>query len=280
MKVGVIGGSGWLGGAIVDAILGAEIALPEHLTVSYRSAPPVSRVGVATTKDNQDLVDRSDVVILSVRPADWGALRISAAGKLVISVMAGVTIAQMAERLATPRIIRSLPNAAAEVRKSYTPWVASKTATADDRQAARRIFAACGAEDEVKTEADIDYLTGLSGSGPAFPALLAASMMDDAVARGVSPDIARRAVNAVIVGAGRLLEARDADPRETVGVFLDYRGTTAAAIEAMRSAGFAASIRDGLGAALERAAELSLSSEPVTAAPPLPQHPAAKSGSD
>jgi pyrroline-5-carboxylate reductase len=101
-------------------------------------------------------------------------------------------------------------------------------------------------------------LTGLSGSGPGFAALLAASMMDDAVARGIDRDIARRAVNALIVGAGRLLEAHDDDPHETVDTFVNYRGTTAAAIEAMRSAGFEAAIRDGLEAALRKAVEVSL----------------------
>lgn len=118
----MIGGAGWLGSAIVDAILGARIAAPELLSRSYRSTPPASIAGVFSTKDNQKLVDRSDVIIVSVRPADWPALAISADGTLVISVMAGVPIAQLAERLGTPRVIRALPNAAAAVRKSYTPW--------------------------------------------------------------------------------------------------------------------------------------------------------------
>jgi pyrroline-5-carboxylate reductase len=280
IRIGVIGGAGWLGSAIVDAILGARIAAPELLSRSYRSTPPTSIAGVFSTKDNQKLVDRSDVIVVSVRPADWPAIAISADRKLIISVMAGVPIAQLAERLGTTRVIRALPNAAAAVRKSYTPWVSSEGTTVHDRMIARRIFEACGSSDEVHGEAEIDYLTGLSGSGPAFPALLALSMMDDAVSRGIDPETARRAVNTLIVGAGRLLEMHDANPRETLDAFLNYGGTTAAAIEAMRSTGFEAAIRDGLEAALRKAVTLGLPLEPVTAAVPLPQSAAATRESD
>jgi pyrroline-5-carboxylate reductase len=260
IRIGVIGGGGWLGGAIVDAILAAGIVAPRSLALSYRRAPPAPLPDVVSTTDNQQLVDRSDVVIVSVRPADWRALDASAAGRLVISVMAGVPMVRLAEHFETARIVRALPNAAAAVRKSYTPWVCSTAANESDRAIARRIFEACGMADEVRSEADIDYFTGLSGGGPAFPALLAASMMDDAVARGVDPGVARRAVNALIVGAGRLLEAQDDDPHETVAAFANYRGATAAAIEAMRAAGFEAAIRDGLEAARRKAVELGAAS--------------------
>ena len=97
-------------------------------------------------------------------------------------------------------------------------------------------------EDQVPSERQIDYLSGLSGTGPAYPALLAAAMMEDAVAFGVPPEIARRAANAVIVGAGRLLEREDAAPADTVRSFLAYRGVTAADIEAMRGVGFDAAV--------------------------------------
>jgi pyrroline-5-carboxylate reductase len=267
MRIGVIGGAGWLGGAIVDAILAAGITSPQLLTISHRRALPPSISGVASTRDNQKLADRSDVIIVSVRPVDWPSLAVSGTGKLVISVMAGVPIAQLAKGFGTGRVIRALPNAAAAVRKSYTPWVCSVGTTDRDRLSARKIFEACGSADEVHTEAEIDYLTGLSGSGPAFPALLAAAMMDDAVARGMDPDIARRAVNVLIVGAGRLLEARDESPRDTVDTFVNYRGTTAAAIEAMRAAGFDAAIRHGLEAARRKAVELSRVSASTAKAP-------------
>lgn len=121
----MIGGSGWLGGAIIQGILDACLAGAELITLSYRSQQPTRFPGVHWTQDNQELVCRSDVIIVSVRPADWPVVRITADGKLVISVMAGIRLDQLTRRLQTRRVVRALPNAAAEVGKSHTPWIAS-----------------------------------------------------------------------------------------------------------------------------------------------------------
>lgn len=205
LRIGVIGGAGWLGSAIADAVLAAGIAAPENLALSYRSTRPDRFPGAFWTSDNQALADRSDVIVLSVRPADWADLAVDAGGKLVVSVMAGIRLAALCDRHGTRRAVRTLPNAAAEVRKSYTPWIATGDAGEADRAVVRAILDACGVQDEVRTEAEIDYLTGLTGSGPAFPALLAEAMMADAVAHGLDRQVARRAVNTLLVGAGRLL---------------------------------------------------------------------------
>ncbi|RWB52857.1 pyrroline-5-carboxylate reductase dimerization domain-containing protein [Mesorhizobium sp.] len=248
-KLGIVGGAGWLGGAIAGAALAAGVVRAQDIALSYRSAKPDRFSGAFWTDDNQALADRSDVIVLSVRPQDWASLKLDAKGKLVISVMAGIRLAEIGDKHGTRRVVRTLPNAAAEVGKSYTPWIASGDTTEVDRATVRAIFDACGVQDEVATERDIDYLTGLTGSGPAFPALLADAMMRDAIAFGLAPDVARRAVNTVLTGTGRLLELNDVSPADTVAAFLDYRGTTAAAIETMREAGFNEAVAKGLAAA-------------------------------
>lgn len=255
-SIGVIGGNGWLGGAIVASILKAGLISADDLTLSYRRTTPERFPRARWTRNNQELADQSDVIIVSVRPADWPALAIDARGKLVISVMAGIPLSQLAAQLNTTRAVRALPNAAAEVAQSYTPWVASANVDDQDRSLVCRIFEACGTADEVASESDVDYFTGLSGAGPAFPALLAAAMMEDARSHGIDPEIARRAVNAVFIGAGRLLEHSDERPADTVDAFLAYRGTTAAAIEAMRKAGFDSAVRSGLAEAFRKSKEM------------------------
>lgn len=257
LTIGIIGGAGWLGGAIARAIVAAGVVRPRNLALSYRGRQPAGLRDCRWTRDNQELADRSRVLIVSVRPGDWPAVAADARGRLVISVMAGVRLEALAAHHRTERVVRALPNAAAEVAKSYTPWVAAG-ATDDDRRIVRAIFGACGIEDEVGSEGDIDYLTGLTGSGPAFPALLASAMVRHAVAHGLPPQTARRGVNAVLVGAGRLLELRDACPEDTVRAFLDYRGTTAAAIEAMRGAEFDAAVAKGLAAAFGKSISMGL----------------------
>lgn len=252
IRLGIVGGAGWLGGAIASATLQAGIVQPRDLALSYRSARPDRLAGAFWTGENQALADRSDVILLSVRPQDWPALAIDARGKLVISVMAGIRLAEIGQKHATRRVVRTLPNAAAEVMRSYTPWIASTDATSEDRAFVRAILSACGLQDEVSNERDIDYLTGLTGSGPAFPALLADAMMRHAIAFGLAPEVARRAVNTVLTGTGRLLEMKDASPADTVQTFLGCRGTTASAIETMREAGFDEAVAKGLTAAFEK----------------------------
>lgn len=256
LRIGIIGGAGWLGAAIADALLDADVLPPQDLSLSYRSKRPERLLSSVWTTDNQALADNSDVIVLSVRPVDWQHLKVNAKGKLLISVMAGVSLAGLCERHETCRVVRSLPNAAAEVRKSYTPWTATGDVRQVDREIVRAIFDACGKQDEVANESEIDYLTGLSGAGPAFPALLAAAMMDDAVRHGLDPLVSWRAVNSVLIGAGRMLEKRDDCPTDTVERFLEYRGTTAAGIEAMRAAGFEGAVAAGLAAAFKKSASM------------------------
>jgi pyrroline-5-carboxylate reductase len=254
--VGIIGGAGWLGGAIAYALLDCGIVRAEDLSLSYRKNRPDRFRASFCTRDNQELANCSDVIVLSVRPADWPVLQVNAAGKLVISVMAGIGLDALSRHHQTTQAVRALPNAAAEVRKSYTPWTATRDTTPDNKALVRTIFDACGVQDEVASESQIDYLTGLSGAGPAFPALLAQAMMSDALSRGIDAVIARRAVNMLIIGAGRMLERREQCPSDTVEAFLEYRGTTAAAIEEMRASGFDAAVAHGLAAAFEKSVSM------------------------
>ena len=98
IRIGIIGGNGWIGGALARAMVETGLLPPARLTLSCRSAPPDWLPEAVWTHDNQALADSVDVVILSVRPQDWPQIRISADGKLVVSVMAGIPLADIAAR--------------------------------------------------------------------------------------------------------------------------------------------------------------------------------------
>ena len=255
-RVGIIGGAGWLGSAIAKALIDSGTVAPGDLLCSYRSRIPEGNIGCVWTSDNAELIDRSDVIILSVRPADWMAVKVDASAKLVISVMAGVPIAAIGKRTGSTRVARALPNAAAEIGYSYTPYF-MQNPQPGDLETVATIFRSCGEVDAVTVESHIDYFTAMSGSGAAFPALLAEAMMKDAVGRGVPLQIARRAAEQVLIGAGRLQEVHGVSPTETVKSFLDYKGTTAAGILAMRDMRFDDAVGAGLEAAYQKAQALS-----------------------
>jgi pyrroline-5-carboxylate reductase len=255
-RVGIIGGSGWLGFAIAQSLISSGAVDPARLMCSYRSRRPSTPIDCLWTRDNDELVAASDIVIVSVQPADWPSLAIKAGDRLLVSVMAGVTLEDLRRRTGARRLARALPNAAAKAGASYTPVFMMSEIPADADKV-RGIFEACGTVDMVIDEDHIDYFTGMSGSGPAFPALLAEAMMRDAIGRGISADIARRAALQTLIGAARTFDLNETNPTEIVRAFVDYGGTTAAAIQTMRDRGFAAAVEAGLEAAHAKAKALS-----------------------
>lgn len=251
-KIGVVGASGWLGSSLAKGLVNAGVSELSDLILSYRSKKPDILSSAAWTRDNRLLAEESMVVIVSVRPEDFASLEISLRGKLAISVMAGIDLATLSRRLGSDRVVRALPNAAAEVSQSYTPWVASHAVSTEDRVLVDRMVKAWGEGDELHSESEVDYFTGLTGSGPALPALLIRAMELDAIASGIDPAIARKAVVTVLTGAAALFQRHAHSPAEVVKRFDEYRGTTSAALNAMIDHGFEAAVSSGLQAALAR----------------------------
>jgi pyrroline-5-carboxylate reductase len=124
-----------------------------------------------------------------------------------------------------------MPNAAVEIRQSFTPWYCAGNLVERDRQWVQRLFECVGSADEVPDEDCIDYLSALSGTGPAFPAMLQLALTDQAVAAGIPLAIAQRAAQGVVVGGGQMLASRD--PRQMIESLMAYRGVTAAALQSM-----------------------------------------------
>ena len=125
-------------------------------------------------------------------------------------------------------------------------------ATVADRDAARLIFAACGTADELPDERQVDYLSVISGGGPAFPALLADALRRNAVAQGISDHVARNAVNGLLIGTGRMTAVQGRCPSDVVAEFVAYRGMLTAALECMQEAGFDRIVDAGVAAAMRK----------------------------
>lgn len=258
--LGIVGGVGWLGSAIARAGLRAGVIAPGRLWLSGRRPRREGIAGwpeVTVTDDNTALATACETVVLSVRPQDFSALDLDLRDRLVVSVMAGVTAATIGRETGAKRIVRSLPNAAAEDALSFTPWHASPSVTEADRATIRAIFGACGEEAQIDAEDQLDLFTALTGSGPAFPALLADALIEAAVERGLAADLAEAAVRQVLRGAGQAIADAKESPAAMVDVFTDYAGTTAAGLIAMQDAGFREAVKRGIDAATSKARALS-----------------------
>lgn len=254
--VGVIGGAGWLAGALLKPALAKGVLRGQDLILSSRRTAVAGFdpwPGIRTTSDNRALAQQSDIVILSVRPDDLSGVEADLSGKLVISVMAMMPGSEIRNRFGCDRLVRAMPNASAEFGQSFTPWHASPEVTADDKAFASAFFGASGVAREVPNEPDIEYFTGLTGSGFAFPALMARAMIEHAVENGVAPDLADVAVRQLMLGAGTYVSTAKESAAEIVRTFVDYRGTTSAGLVAMIERDSDGVVKAGLDAAWKKA---------------------------
>lgn len=255
--IGLIGGHGWMGRALGLAWLEQGLVPAERLVVSSRRGGETYRdwPGVRCVTDNRALAESADVIVLSLRPEDLAELDIAVPGKLVVSLLAMASLETVARGVGSRRVVRAMPNAAAEIRRAYFPWYAGEAVTEEDRRLVQALLSSCGKARALPAERDLDYLTALSGAGPAYPALMAQAMTAHARDMGLAEDIAREAVMETLVGGGLLLEGNGAEPGEMVQRLLGYDGTTARGLEAMIDGGFEELIQRGLAASHRAARE-------------------------
>ncbi len=254
--VGVIGGSGQLGGAIARGWLRTGCVAPERLWISNRSGT-VSGFedwqGIEFTTRNQDLISACDAVLLSVPPHLVPTLDISAGDLLIMSVMAGVSIDAIGRQTKARRIVRGMSNPAADIGLAYSPWCANSDVSDDDKRLAAVLFAACGETDEVPNEDQIDRFTALTGPVPGFVAFFADCMVDYAVKHGVDEAIANRAIGQLFRASGTIFTDLPKTPKEHVNEMIAYAGTTAAGLDAMKLSAIAEGVEEGLDAAYRKA---------------------------
>src|SRR5690606_14628964 len=139
--------------------------------------------------------------ILAVPPAAAASIAIAAPGRLVISVMAGVSLARLAALTGATPVVRAMSRPAAGQGLAYSPWVAGSGVTARDRGTVRAIFDACGLTDELAEEDQIDQFTAMTGPVPGFVALYADAMIRHATARGIAPEVAERAIRQLFLAS-------------------------------------------------------------------------------
>ena len=255
--IGIIGGGGMLGSAIADALLRAGTARADIWISGRAGAAPLSSDDTRPKAgSNQDLVEACDLVVLSVPPDAVSDLGIDARDRLVVSVMAGVTLDRIMELTGTKRAVRAMSSPAARFGLAYSPFVARGAVTDDDRTAIRRLFEACGLTDEVADEAQIDLFTALTGPVPGFVAYYADCMVRYAIDRGVAPEIADRAIRQLFRASGEMLATAPPAPADHVAEMIAYAGTTAAGLQAMQASPVADAIAQGLDAAVAKARTL------------------------
>ena len=258
MRIGLIGATGWIGGALGTRLLTSGIVSPYSLVAMNRSGDPgpYAPYAIGWVGDPLELAAQVDVVIVAVRPETWPGLRLQAPGKLLISLMAGVGSGELARSGA--RIVLAMPNAAVETGRSYSPFWAGAGVTMADRGVVHRILGAIGTFDELPEERQIDMITAVSGSGAAYPSLMMVAMVDVMKRHGIPDGIAWHAAEAAVCGGAALLAGQPQQAQNFLAAYRDYGGTTAAGLDAAARGGFSTALETALEAAAERARTMTM----------------------
>lgn len=258
MAEALIGGLVSTGWAKADELGAIEIA--ENRRAEIAATFPGLAVSPSCTAACEDpRFDVTDVVV-AVKPQHVAAVaaELGAGGtKRALSIAAGVRLQSLQEGFgASARLVRAMPNTPALVGQGAAAIAASAAATADDIVWAQSILAAVGTV-VVVDESDLDAVTGLSGSGPAYLFLLAEAMTDAGIEQGLDPQTADALTRQTLLGAATLLSAAaPAKPSQLRSNVTSPGGTTAAAIEVMQAQGLEGVVRSAIAAATERSREL------------------------
>lgn len=250
----LLAGAGKMGGAMLRAWLDRGYDPRNIFVIEPHPQPDLLALARAAGFALQAPAQPPEILVLAIKPqtldeaAPWLASR-AGPGTLVVSILAGKTLANIAARLPQAKaIIRAMPNLPAAVGRGVTGLVANEAATPRDRALAEDLLAATGGVEWLADERLIDVVTAVSGSGPAYVFYLAECLAKAGAALGLPDDLAGRLARATVEGAGELLyrnaESSAAQLRESV---TSRGGTTAAALDVLMAA------PDGLSPLIERA---------------------------
>ncbi len=250
-----------MGEAILSRLIASNAYLPSDVCVSdpmpERRDLLAKKYGVQITPNNL-VAAEAEIMLLAVKPQSLSAAAIGLADSpapCVVSILAGVTLAQLEAMFPSKAIIRAMPNTPAQVGAGVTAIAANALATSEHLGLSRKIFSAVGTVVEV-AESLMNAVTGLSGSGPAYVAVMIEAMADGGVAAGLPRAIALQLATQTVLGTAQLITETKLHPAQLKDQVTSPAGTTIAAIAQLEKAGLRSAMIEAVLAATRRADEL------------------------
>ncbi|HET9388824.1 MAG TPA: pyrroline-5-carboxylate reductase [Steroidobacteraceae bacterium] len=259
-------GGGNMGRALIGGLL-RRGTRPEHIVVAERLAAAresLSRdFGILASEDSRSAVAAASLIVLAVKPQDAQAALTAVRPllqknrPLLVSVAAGIRLSALESWCgAEVPVVRSMPNRPALVGAGATGLFAPAHIAAVHRERAERVMQAVGEVVWVASEDELDLVTALSGSGPAYFFLLAELLMQGATELGLDAAVARKLALATLQGAGQLASVGDGDLRRMRAEVTSKGGTTQAAVEVLEAADLRAIVTSAMQAAARRSRQI------------------------
>lgn len=261
-RIGFLG-AGKMAQALAGALIRGGAAEAGEIWCSDPAAQTLqtaaSDLGLRIARDNQEVLQRCDLVFLAFKPQNFPGALEGLAGMveprhLFISILAGVRIAKLREKL-PGKIVRVMPNTCclvAEMAAGFTPGAG---VTVQELEEVKTLLGCAGVAVQVAEE-QLDAVTGLSGSGPAFVAYLIEHFIKAGVAAGLPAEVARTLALQTFIGTGRLLAQGNMPPEELIKMVSSPNGTTVAGRGVLESSDVGSIIEKTILRAAERSREL------------------------
>ncbi|EGJ31181.1 pyrroline-5-carboxylate reductase [Moorena producens 3L] len=260
-----------MGEALLSRLLAQQLYQPDQVLVSelleQRRDGLAQKYGIRVTANNQAAAAASEVLLLAIKPQVFEAVAAELAmGRgdnghslgtlpMVISILAGVPLERLETAFPSQSVIRAMPNTPATVGAGITALAAGKWVSPDQMERAKTIFRAVGEVVEIP-EHLMDAVTGLSGSGPAYVAILVEALADGGVAAGLPRAIALQLAQSTVLGTAQLLKETQIHPAQLKDQVTSPGGTTIAAIAKLEKAGFRSALIEAVLGSYQRSREL------------------------
>lgn len=257
-------GAGRMASAIVRGLLEKEHYLPSEIACTCGDDPTgpalAEATGIQYLPDITTALYEAEAVVLACKPQQFAAINQSlanaATGKLVLSILAGTPLSRLSEKFAAARnVVRTMPNTPGQIGAGVTAYAPLRELSDKDNIIVENTLSSLGNFHEVD-ESDLDAVTALSGSGPAYVFEFAAALREAGVHCGLDKGLAESLAIDTLLGAAMLLAESESTPEELRNAVTSPGGTTAAALNVFEKADFRGLVDTALAAAKARSLEL------------------------
>lgn len=257
-------GAGRMAAAMVEGLLRKGHFAPEQIGCTCGNDPSgaelAARTGIRYFEDVGALLKNADTLVLACKPQQLDELSdqlpAASVGRLVISILAGTTLKRLCEKFPQARnVVRAMPNTPGQIGAGISAWAAVSLASAGDEQRIGQVLGAMG-EVLALPEAQLDAVTALSGSGPAYVFEFTAALISAGEKVGLSPEVAATLAKQTVLGAAKLMLQSSETPETLRDWVTSKGGTTQAALESFAADNLRASVEKAVTAAHNRSIAL------------------------
>ncbi len=260
----VVVGGGQMGRALVCGMLDRKVIEESQIQIVEPSEASQewwgdNRPKVKLSNDLADSISNADTVVLAVKPTVMGQVAKQSRkfwnGKLVVSIAAGITLETLCGWISHRRVIRVMPNTPCLVGEGASAFCGADEVTGEDKAWVESLLSSVGKAYMVD-ESQMDAVTGLSGSGPAYICLVIESLADGGVAAGLPRALAMQLATQTVLGTAKMVAETGRHPAELKDSVASPGGTTIAGLQVLEQNGFRAAMIDAVTCAARRSREL------------------------